>query len=326
MEEYLRGTSAAVQTGLERLTIVEETVSIIVPTLNPGKNAAELRDALLRQRLQPLEVVVVDSASTDGSPAQWKEAGFRVIGLERARFDHGATRNLGARNCRGSIFVFMTQDAVPADECWLERLISPIISGEAAAAFARQLPREDAGPLERFSRAFNYPAQSRVSSLEDVSELGVRAFFFSNACSAVKASMFWEAGGFPEGVIFNEDIMLSARLLRAGYRVKYEATARVYHSHRYNLFQQFRRAFDNGASFSQAGDLLEGARTGGEGLHFVVGQVGYVRRSGSALDLMKVVAEAAVKFAAFNLGRRERYLPHPLKRFLSMHQHFWKYH
>lgn len=323
MGEYLRSASEAVQANLERLTTVYETVSIIVPTLNPGTHVPELRDALLRQRLQPLEVLIVDSSSNDGSPAHWKKAGFRVLDIERTDFNHGATRNLGARNCQGSIIVFMTQDAVPADERWLESLISPIASGEAAATYARQLPRETADPLERFSRAFNYPVWSRISSLKDIPKSGIRAFFFSNVCSAVKADVFWRLGGFPEGVIFNEDLMFSAKLLHAGYSVKYEAAALVRHSHRYDMLQQFRRAFDNGASFSQAGDLLEGARTGGEGLRFVVGQAEYVWKSGSTLDLIRVFVEAALKLLAFNLGKRHQYIPHSLKRLFSMHRDFW---
>lgn len=303
---------------------MNESVSIIVPTLNPGENVPELREALMRQQLRPSEVVIVDSTSEDGSPEQWRAAGFRVLGIQRADFDHGGARNLGARACRGNILVFMTQDAVPADEYWLEKLISSIVSGETVAAFARQLSREGADPLERFSRTFNYPALSRVKELRDVSELGVRAFFFSNVCSAVKANVFWEVGGFPEGVIFNEDVMLCAKLLRAGYKVKYEADARVYHSHSYGTIQQFRRNFDNGVSFSQAGGLLEGARTRGEGMNFVLGQARHVWRSGDSFDLLRVFGEAATRLIAFNLGRGQRYIPARLKRHLSMHSDFWK--
>ncbi len=303
---------------------MSKSVSIIVPALNPGGNLLELREALARQRLRPLEVVIVDSASTDGSPEQWEAAGFRVFRINRADFDHGGTRNLGARQAQGSVLVFMTQDAVPADECWLEKLISPIASGEVVATFARQIPKEDAGPLERFARGFNYPAKSRVKKLADVSELGYKAFFFSNVCSAVRADVFWEVGGFPEGVILNEDVLLCAKLLRAGYEVKYEAEARVCHSHNYGLLQQFKRNFDIGTSVAQAGSALEGARTGGEGLRFVVGQAKYVLRVGTPLSLFRVFGEATVKLVAFSLGKRERYIPCLVKRHLSMHSFFWK--
>jgi rhamnosyltransferase len=299
-------------------------VSIILPTLNPGDNVSALIEAFARQRLTPAEVVVIDSASTDGSPERWRDAGFRVLTIEQAAFNHGGTRNLAAHNSQGNILVFVTQDAIPADERWLENLIGPIVSGEAVATFARQLPRESASLLERFARGFNYPPQPRVMTLRDVRELGYKAFSLSNVSSAVKAEVFQELGGFPEGVILNEDVIFCAKLLRAGHNVKYESEARVYHSHDYGMMQQFRRNFEVGVSVAHAGSVLDGARTGGEGLRFVVGQVRYIARTGNLIALMKVFAEAAVKLTAFNLGKREQYLPRAVKRHLSMHRSFWK--
>ena len=65
-------------------------VSIILPPLNPVDNVSALIEALARQRLTPAEVVVIDSASTDGSPERWRDAGFRVLPIERAAFNHGS--------------------------------------------------------------------------------------------------------------------------------------------------------------------------------------------------------------------------------------------
>src|SRR5215217_4618980 len=164
----------------ERQAGAETSVSVIVPTLNPGENLPHLCEGLAYQRPRPLEVTIVDSASTDGSPERWRAAGYRVFHIERANFNHGGTRNLGARRSRGNILVFMVQDAVPADEYCFTNLISPIASGEVAATFARHVPKDDASPLERFARRFNYPAESRIKIAADVHELGFRAFFFSN--------------------------------------------------------------------------------------------------------------------------------------------------
>jgi rhamnosyltransferase len=303
---------------------MNNSVSIIVPTLNPGDHLPALRDAFTHQQLQPLEVLIIDSASTDGSPARWRDAGFRLLSIKRADFDHGGTRNLAARQAQGEILVFMTQDAVPADECWLEELVAPITSGEVVATFARHLPREDASLLERFARHFNYPPSSRVKRLSDVQEMGIKAFFFSNACSAVRANTFFEVGGFPERLIMNEDVGLCARLLRAGYKVKYTAEAQIYHSHDYNLRQQFKRNFDIGAFVTQAGSLLEGSRFSGEGMRFVLGQARYIMETGTYFDVVKVFAEAIVKLTAFSLGKRHRWVPSIVRQHLSMHSYYWK--
>ncbi len=302
----------------------QTTISVIIPTYNPGANVDLLRESLEMQIREPDEVVVVDSSSTDGSPTAWPTGKYRVYSIPKADFTHGGTRNLVARYASGDIFVFMTQDAIPADEYWLENLILPIASGEAVATYARQIPKDEADPLERFSRHFNYPPASRIQELADVQELGYKAFFFSNVCSAVRADAFWEVGAFPETVVVNEDTLLCIKLLQAGYKVKYAAEARVNHSHSYSLRQQFKRYFDLGASVAQSGSLVEGARTAGEGLRLVVGQVRYVVQTGNYASLFKVFVEAAAKLTAFNLGKQERHIPCLLKRHLSRHSLFWK--
>ena len=248
------------------------------------------------------------------------------IKIPKDTFDHGGTRNLGAHlaaeQC-AEILIFMTQDAAPANDRWLEELTAPIISGEAVATFARQLPRPEASLLEQFSRHFNYPGHSRLRTQSDIAELGVKAFFFSNVCSAVRADVFWEVGGFPEHIIMNEDMTLAAKLLRAGHAIKYVAEAQVVHSHDYTLAQQFRRNFDVGAFFAGAGPELAGAKVGGEGLRFVREQLRYVLRHGRSDLIPLVIAEAAAKFSAFQLGKRHHLLPRTLKKKLSMHSYHW---
>lgn len=299
------------------------SVSVIVPTYNPGANVDLLCESLDSQTCKPSEVVVVDSSSTDGSIRRWLENGYCLYSIPKASFNHGGTRNLAADQAQSEILVFMTQDAIPVDEYCLENLITPIVSGEVIATFARQVPKQDASLTERFARTFNYPPVSRVKTLADVEQLGYKAFFFSNVCSAVRADVFWEVGGFPERVIMNEDGLFCAKLLQAGYRVKYMAEAQVYHSHNYSLLQQFERNFDMGVSMGRAGSLLEGAPTGGAGLHFVLNQARYVVDTGSYVSLLKVFAEAAVKLTAFSLGKQESWLPCKIKRRFSMHKFFW---
>ncbi|MFK7602287.1 glycosyltransferase family 2 protein [Deinococcus sp. SM5_A1] len=301
--------------------------SIILPALNARLFVDKISSHLSAQNIDLQRVIVIDSSSQDDSPMIWKDQGFRFHNISRQSFDHGGTRNLGARLASeqgAEILVFMTQDAIPADDRWLEELTAPIVSGQAVATFARQLPRPEASLLEQFSRYFNYPGHSRRRTEADIPELGVKAFFFSNVCSAVLADVFWEVGGFPEHIIMNEDMTLAAKLLRAGYAIEYVAGAQVVHSHDYTLAQQFRRNFDVGAFFAGAGPELAGAKVGGEGLRFVREQLRYVLRHRRADLIPLLIAEAAAKFSAFQLGKRHHLLPLPLKKKLSMHSYHWE--
>lgn len=298
-------------------------VSITIPTLNAESYITQLILKLNSQTFPPTEIIVVDSSSEDLTVRMASKSGCNTAIVERETFNHGGTRNLAARMTKGDILVFMTQDALPANNEFLEELVRPIVEGVAVASFARQVPRHNASPLERFAREFNYPAVSHINTTHDLPRRGVKTFFFSNVASAVSREHFWEVGGFPERVILNEDMFLSAKLQRAGYAVAYQASAEVYHSHQYSISQQFKRYFDIGVSMTQAGDLLSGAASGGEGVRFALAQVRYLLSCGAWHLVPRSLAESMVKFIAYNLGRREKWMPKALKKRLSMHSFFW---
>lgn len=298
-------------------------VAVIIPTWKAEHYVRPLVEALRQQTCKPLEVIVIDSSSPDQTAAIAKEMGCRVEVIPQSEFNHGGTRNRAARLAKGEILVFMTQDALPVDEFFLQKLIEPIEQGRAVAAYARQIPYPDANPPEAFGRQFNYPAQSHLQTLDQLPQKGFKTFFYSDVASAVRAEVFWAMGGYPDWVIVNEDVYLCAQLLRAGHVVAYSAEARVWHSHNYSLLQQFRRLFDVGVFVSQAGEMLAGAKTSGEGLRFVRHMTAHLAQKGAWGWIVYGWLEAALKFLGYQMGRRHGLLPLPLKRHLSLHRRFW---
>lgn len=298
-------------------------ISVIVPTYQARPYLPALIQQLRQQSLPPEEILVLDSSSSDGTALLAQQLGCRVHTIPKADFNHGGTRNLGARLVSGNILVFMTQDALPVDDRFVEEITRPIREGSAVAVHARHVPYPSATPPEAFARGFNYPDRSHTRNLKDIPKFGIKAFFFSNVSSAVRRDLFWAAGGFPERVILNEDMLLCARLLRQGHTVAYQSEARVYHSHNYSLLQQFRRYFDIGVAMSQASEDLGGARAGGEGVRFAVRQIRHLATHGAWTWIPRSAIESCLKYTAYQLGRRERLLPRPAKRLLSMHSFFW---
>lgn len=304
------------------MTAPQLAVCVIIPVYRPAQGD------LSWLSWRPPSTRVIALETIEDTAETWRpDNRFDVhIRISRREFNHGATRNVGAQLAvaRGAqVLVFMTQDAVPAADGWLETLVAPILSGEVVATYARQLPQPGATPLEAFAREFNYPPASRTKSLQDLPELGVKAFFFSNVCSAVRADVFEQVGRFPENVIMNEDMTLAARILRAGHRIRYVAESQVFHSHHYTLLQQFRRNFDVGAFFADAGSDLAGAHVGGEGFRFVLRQLQAVAGRGHIALIPVVLAEAVAKYAGFQLGRHHHTLPLGIKRSMSMHRYHW---
>src|SRR5208282_5712761 len=104
-------------------------VSVIILTLNAGERLRSLLEALLPQTV-PLELMVVDSSSTDSTLSIARAYGSKVAIVQRSDFDHGATRNFGILQTSGDIVVFLTQDVVPAGRDTMERLIAPFYADE----------------------------------------------------------------------------------------------------------------------------------------------------------------------------------------------------
>lgn len=298
------------------------TYSVIIPTLNPGPGLSALISSLRCQAESPQEIIIVDSASADGTPVLAASLGCRVLSISQTDFTHGGSRNLGARAALGDALIFMTQDAMPVNTAFTQELLRPLREGLAVAGYGRQIARSGASLREQFTRAFNYPAEDELRTRETVARLGVGAYFFSNVASAVRADIFHELGLFNESVIMNEDMLFCAAVLDSGWSVAYVAKACVFHSHDYGLFQTFRRYFDVGVFFARHFNRPALA-TQGRGTRYSILLLRMLSRKRAWLELCMALAEIGAKFVGYNLGRHERIMPIMIKRRMSMHRAYW---
>ena len=208
-------------------------VDVMIPTKKPKKEFLILLDRLERQSVKPNRIIMMNTGEKylKGECSQEallrKYTNLEIYHISENEFDHGNTRNEGIRKSKAPFFVCMTQDAVPADEYLLERLLEPLIAGKAAVSYARQLPKEDCNPVERFVKSFNYPDKSRLKSRRDLDSLGIKTFFCSNACAAYNRTIFEESGGFIRHTIFNEDMIYAAGIISSGGKIAYTAKALV---------------------------------------------------------------------------------------------------
>jgi rhamnosyltransferase len=240
--------------------------SIVIPTYNVSKYLPALLGKLKSQTIKDFELIVIDSSSSDNTVEIAASYNCRVITINRANFDHGTTRNLAVSEVSSEFIVFLTQDAIPVNEHTIAELIKPMQADpNIAVCYGRQLPRSNARTLERFAREFNYPDKSILKTKNDIKDLGLKTFFCSNSCSAVRKSIFEKLGGFKDNVIVNEDMLFAAKAILSGYSVYYSAEAKVYHSHPYTLLQTFKRYFNIGSFFADNKWILKYAGLEGYG-------------------------------------------------------------
>ncbi len=309
----------------KNLREVVVSISVIIPTLNAEKYIFSLLTNIWAQNLKPSEILVIDSSSDDNTGSIAESLKARVIRISREAFDHGGTRNLAIKKSCGEIIVLLTQDAQPFNSYFIETLISPLKDDSIALSYGRQVPRNDADPIERFVRQFNYPEESIIKDINKIPILGIKTFFCSNVCSAIRRKEFVEVGGFPENIIMNEDMVLAAKLIFKGYKIAYQSSALVLHSHNYRLKEQFQRYFDIGVSISRNKWLLKNIKTESEGIRLIKEQTKYLIAEKKFSFILYGFLQAMMKYSGYRLGMAEEKLPLKLKRSFSMHKGFWKY-
>ena len=239
-------------------------------------------------------------------------------------FDHGGTRNLGAEMSDAEILVYMTQDAMPADQFLIERLLYGFSYENVAAVYARQLPAADCQFIERYTREFNYPKTSRLKSKEDLSKLGIKTYFCSNVCAAYQKDVYERLGGFVRKTIFNEDMILAGHMIEKGYKIAYAAEARVIHSHNYTGVQQFHRNFDLAVSQADHPEVFAGIASESEGIRLVKNTAKYQLREKKGWLIPKLVWQSGCKYLGYRLGRSYRKLPFWLIKKCTMSQSYWE--
>jgi rhamnosyltransferase len=229
------------------------SVSIVLPTRNGAKTLPAVLDAISRQRVDgPVELVAVDSSSTDGTLDLLRGRVDHLIVIPPEAFDHGLTRNLGVERASGELVVMLVQDAVPSSNRWLAELVQPFLDDpRIAGGFARQRPRPDASAIvryyvERWLAASDVPRTVEIASAADLEVLEPMAQLelcaFDNVCSCIRRSV-WTRHPFRPTPIA-EDLEWAREVLLAGYKVAFVPRAEVIHSHDRPASQEFVRTYN----------------------------------------------------------------------------------
>lgn len=115
--------------------------SIVIPVKNGGELLDRVLEKVFEQKTKyEYEVICVDSGSSDNTIEIVKKYPCRLYQIAPQEFGHGKTRNYGASKGTGEFIVFITQDALPANEYWLENLIDAMkVDDEVVGGFGRHL-------------------------------------------------------------------------------------------------------------------------------------------------------------------------------------------
>ncbi len=305
-------------------------VDLVVPVYRPDEKFERLIEKIGDQTVKPDKIFLMQTLIGDDEADEKLTEKLLAIPnavvttLPRATYDHGGTRNKGASMSEAAFVLFMTQDAVPTDEHLIENLMKAMEDEEIATAYARQLPNDEVGPIETYTREFNYPPESRIKSKEDIGVLGIKTYFCSNVCALYRHAVYDELGGFVRHTIFNEDSIMAAGTIGAGHKIAYVAEATVVHAHKYTYRQQLSRNFDLAVSQRQYREIFDAVPSESEGKRLVKMTVKHLMKTGRWYLLPDLVFQSGFKYMGYFLGKRYRRLPKWMVKRLSMNKAYWE--
>ena len=200
---------------------MNKIVDAIIPVYRPGNEFKELLRRLSNQSYLLNKIILMNTGEAPWREEIEKEFPLCEIHLlKKEDFDHGGTRHEATTYSDADYLLFLTQDALPNNEFLVEKLLSGFAQDEKVkAAYGRQLPNATCREIEKYTRSFNYPSESRVKSKKDLDVLGIKTFFCSNVCAMYEKKTYDAQGGFVRRTIFNEDMIYAGGLIKNDYKI-----------------------------------------------------------------------------------------------------------
>ncbi|MFT4900761.1 MAG: rhamnosyltransferase [Lentimonas sp.] len=228
------------------MTPLPETISLVLRSYNEAWALEDTLKAVFSQDFRgTIELIVIDSASTDGSHEIIRRYNPKeFIILQAGSYVPGTVLNQGFDLATNEWVVFLNSDATPANEKWLTQLLQAAVdTPNLGAAFSQQIPRQDCQAVfaHDYARCFG---PERESGQWD-------HFFSMVSCVAYKPT--WAHHPIREDLHYAEDDEWTRRLKAAGYPIVMAENSIVTHSHNYTPAQAYQRAKGDAMAIAQAG-------------------------------------------------------------------------
>jgi rhamnosyltransferase len=202
---------------------MKEMVSVVIRTLNEQKHLEEVLTSIQSQISDRfgVEVVIVDSGSTDSTLDIAKKYNCRITYIKKEDFTFGRSLNIGCDFSNGAYLVFVSGHCIPVNSSWLHELVSPIADNLSVYSYGKQIGRDTTKFSEQQLFKKYFTNESKVPQV---------GFFCNNANSALRKDI-WKKYRFDETLTGLEDMYLAQQLIEADNTIAYVAKASVYHIH-----------------------------------------------------------------------------------------------
>lgn len=213
--------------------------SIVIRAYNEEKHIGRLLEGIARQTVKNVEVILVDSGSTDSTAAIAESHGAKIVRIPPQDFTFGRSLNLGIEAAAHELIVIASAHVYPVYPDWLETLLRPFEEERVALTYGKQR-----GPgFAKFSEQ-----QIFYQWYPEASSENQPTAFCNNANAAIRKSL-WRKNRYDEALTGLEDLAWGKWAKEQGFRIAYVAEAEIIHIHNetprgvYNRYRREAMAF-----------------------------------------------------------------------------------
>src|SRR5258706_1587839 len=213
--------------------------SIVIRAYNEEKHIGRLLEGLRQQTLKDVEIILVDSGSTDQTVSVAEAFGARIVRIPSAEFTFGRSLNFGLRAATREFVVIASAHVYPVYPDWLESLLRPFENEKVALTYGKQRGPDSAKYSEQQIFQQWYPNKSQLVQTTACC---------NNANAAIRKSL-WEKNTYDETLTGLEDLAWAKWTREQGYTIAYAAEAEIIHVHNetpqgvYNRYRREAMAF-----------------------------------------------------------------------------------
>lgn len=229
-------------------------VSIIIRAFNEEKHIGRLLDGIRQQTVKNVQIILVDSGSTDRTVEIAEAVGADVVRISPQEFTFGRSLNVGVRAAKADLLLIASAHVYPVYPDWIERMLEPFADERIALVYGKQRGVATSQFSEQQIFTHWYPEESQ--KIQDHP-------FCNNANSAIRKAL-WNEHAYDESLPGLEDLEWAQWAFDQGYRIAYSAEAEIIHVHSESWQGIHKRYTREGMAFKQIyphatfslGDLL----------------------------------------------------------------------
>jgi rhamnosyltransferase len=208
--------------------------SIVIRSYNEERHIGRLLTGILEQTIDDLEIILVDSGSTDATVAIASHFPIRIMNIKPEDFTFGYSLNAGCAMAKGEFIVISSAHVYPVYRDWLEKLLDPFSDSQIALVYGKQRGNSHTKFSEHQVFKVWFPSESVYRQSHP---------FCNNANAAIRREL-WEDHPYNETLPALEDIEWATWAMNSGYHIAYSSEAEIIHVHNEtpgDVFNRYRR-------------------------------------------------------------------------------------